>query len=1362
MLTYTIARRVAVLLLATTAGLAHAQAPADPFNYSRSSSFTYRADGLLESETIEPDAANAALCVTTVHHYDAFGNKDSVTTSNCTTGTVPARQQFAARTSSTAYSLATMPVVSVFGTNVTLTPGAFPLTATNAEGHSESRLYDPRFGAVTRLTGPNQLPTTWALDDFGRKVKETRPDGTSTVVAYCFLAGRVSDITSNSADCPTPPAAEVPADAVSFTHTEPRDTANAKMGPYSRAYSDRLGRVIRTATEGFDGAGQPAAQKATPVVADTVYNAFGAQVIQTQPYFLATGSSTAGTATNDRGATRTDFDVLGRPTAVYTTDPDGSQASVDFGAYGVRRAARATFVYDGLTSTTYNDKGQSRREEKNANGQLVRITDSVGGRLVHQHDAFGNLRLTVDALGNRIALTHDLRGRKTELNDPDAGVTRYDYNPLGELVWQQTANQRAATVAAAQQTTLRYDRLGRMVERIEPEYTTTWTYDKYPDNSACARGTGKLCAVATSHGVARRYVFDDLGRPLNARTTISGAVGTGPNFASALSYDTVTGRVAGQTYPTGLRVGYSYTARGFLEKVLLATAATVAPLPATAGGTPGAATSLAANSLLWQAQAVNAWGKAERQTHGNNVNTQAVFDAASGRTTSLKAGLGTATNVLNHTYAWDSLDNLLQRNDANGDAVAGAVSESFRYEDGLNRLTGYTVSAPAVPGTSRSVTLQYNVLGQLLYKSDVGVYGYGPAGPSAVRPHALQSVTDSAGAATTYGYDANGNLVSASAGKYRSITYTSFNLPDSNTGAAGAGGSPRYTWHYDEGHARVKEVRVDSTGTRTTWYLHPDNAGGLSFESETSPGGAISNRHYISAGGQAIGVLVSSGALPTLAATQTAPPVITTLALVKVEYWHKDHLGSLAATTDHLGAVTGRYAYDPFGKRRYTNGNYDAAGNLVVDWSAAVNSGTDRGFTGHEHLDDIGLVHMNGRLFDPRLGVFLQADPLIQAPDDLQNYNRYGYCLNNPLTCTDPTGHFSLKRMINKAINKVLRFGYELSGLRMLGLSFENYRIASSIAAAVVLGPAGAGAATGWGAIGQAATAGFVSGTIATGTIEGGIQGAFSSAMFYGAGNVIGGGNFFTGGVSKAAAWGSTASVALHGVVGCVTSVAGGGKCGPGALSAAFTKAAGVNGLVPNDKIGGTIMSAVIGGTASVLGGGKFANGAQTGAFSYLFNQVAHQGLEVGGSRGLTTGEITLAREVFGDDIQYDQVKLFRQKAYFFQSPDTTMAPDGNIYFHPDATHYRDDFSTAEIYLQAHFIHEMTHVLQSQSGIDVRTAAFNRTYNYVLEPGKPFSAYGLEQQGNITRDYFYLKNGYTPPKNPGTLSQYEALKPFRP
>jgi len=57
---------------------------------------------------------------------------------------------------------------------------------------------------------------------------------------------------------------------------------------------------------------------------------------------------------------------------------------------------------------------------------------------------------------------------------------------------------------------------------------------------------------------------------------------------------------------------------------------------------------------------------------------------------------------------------------------------------------------------------------------------------------------------------------------------------------------------------------------------------------------------------------------------------------------------------------------------------------------------------------------MNGRIYDGRLGRFLQADPQIQEPNNAQSLNRYSYVINNPLSYTDPTGYFFMKKLWNK------------------------------------------------------------------------------------------------------------------------------------------------------------------------------------------------------------------------------------------------------------------------------------------------------------------------------------------------------------
>ena len=1000
---------------------AQAQTPANPYSYSRAVAYTYDAAGRVATETVEPD--NPALCVLTTYGYDAYGNKNSTIVANCA-GAIPTRQQFVTRTAGADYAPAVTPAATINGVTFYLPKGQFPISTTNALGHIDKFEYDPRFGAVTKSTGANGLVASTTLDDFGRKTRTTGPDGTSTIYRYCYIVGRVSDTTSNTAGCDTSVPAAAPADAVSYVHSEPRDTADAKMGPYSRIYADRFGREIRSVTESFDGPSQPANLAASLIVKDTVYSAQGSKLMETQPYFLATGSSTA-TGSQDVGVTLTRYDALGRPTVLFTADINGQGGSFSFnresgsgyGNYGSRTISSTRYNYAGQTLTLINDKGQQRLDEKNAIGLLVRVTDEAGGQLAHQYDAFNSLLASKDALQNLTTLQYDIRGRKVQLSDPDSGIWKYDYDPLGQLVWQENPNQRAAGTAI----TMVYDKLGRMTSRSEPEGTGTWTYDANLGNGMnCFKGA--LCAssytrAGTSDTRTNATAYDTAGRIARSLTTVTGAA-PGPAMASVNTYDAPTGRLLYKTYPTGLQVAYNYTARGYVKQMTLPATATVSPLPATAGGAAGASVNLGSGSSLWQAGVINAWGKAEQSTLGNNVVSRAAYEAATGRTTAVNAGTGTSKGVVDYSFAWDSLNNLIYRADNIGDAVAGAVTENFEYGDALARLTKYTVNAPGVPGGSRVVNLQYNALGMLLTKSDVGNYTYPTAGSA--RPHALATLNAVDGSTTSFSYDAAGNLTAASNGKYRNVTYTSFNLPDSQNGIVGApggayGGTATHTWVYDESHARIKEVRTivggTQAGTRTLWYLHPDNAGGLGFESEvnspTTPTAdnpaQTTNRHFLSVGGQAIGVIITNGNLPTPSSDGSLAG-LGSVTIKRLEYWHKDHLGSLVATTDHTAAVTQRYAYDPFGKRRQVNGSYDAFGAIVIDWGEATNAGTNRGYTGHEHLDDIGLIHMNGRIFDPKLGLFLQPDQRVQQPNNPQNYNRFAYCWNNPLTCTDPTG----------------------------------------------------------------------------------------------------------------------------------------------------------------------------------------------------------------------------------------------------------------------------------------------------------------------------------------------------------------------
>ncbi|MCL6728482.1 vgr related protein [Sphingomonas hankyongi] len=146
-------------------------------------------------------------------------------------------------------------------------------------------------------------------------------------------------------------------------------------------------------------------------------------------------------------------------------------------------------------------------------------------------------------------------------------------------------------------------------------------------------------------------------------------------------------------------------------------------------------------------------------------------------------------------------------------------------------------------------------------------------------------------------------------------------------------------------------------------------------------------------------------------------------------------------------------------------------------------------------------------------------------------------------------------------------------------------------------------------------------------------------------------------------------------------------------------------------------------------------------------------------SRPLTTGEIAIARSVFGDAIDYASVRLFKRKWWPFHPKNAAMAPMGNIYFHPEGGVWSDDFSKEPLSRQGFFIHEMTHVWQTQTKgklyLPLMRHPFCR-YTYQLREGRSFGRYGLEQQAEIVRHAFLARHGAAPPICPPS-----SLLPFR-
>ena len=146
--------------------------------------------------------------------------------------------------------------------------------------------------------------------------------------------------------------------------------------------------------------------------------------------------------------------------------------------------------------------------------------------------------------------------------------------------------------------------------------------------------------------------------------------------------------------------------------------------------------------------------------------------------------------------------------------------------------------------------------------------------------------------------------------------------------------------------------------------------------------------------------------------------------------------------------------------------------------------------------------------------------------------------------------------------------------------------------------------------------------------------------------------------------------------------------------------------------------------------------------------------------RLLSDAEKAMARSIFGNAIDLAAVRLYRRKWWLFHPRNVTMAPRGNIHFHPRGSSYCDCFAQNSLALQGHLIHELVHVWQHQQGINLllRRHPFCR-YDYSFKPGKRFTDYGIEQQAEIVRHVFLMRRGQAVPGKPA-LSVLESILPF--
>ena len=360
------------------------------------------------------------------------------------------------------------------------------------------------------------------------------------------------------------------------------------------------------------------------------------------------------------------------------------------------------------------------------------------------------------------------------------------------------------------------------------------------------------------------------------------------------------------------------------------------------------------------------------------------YDPLSGRVLKIYTQRG-VSSLQKLRYHWFSNKNVKRR------TKGGSVEDEFKYDE-LNRLEEMETT---LGSQTRTLDFGYDKFGNFTAKTssesgdtDVTNYAYG-AGVAG--PHAVTSATVG-GHNYTLGYNSSGAVtsytVSGDSSKNKTLAYNASGQPVKITQGANAN-SPD----------AMEEFRYGADGKR--YYK----------KSTYQQGSTTRVEHTFYVGKYEKTYYDASGAFDTVSRSRFVDvEIMRRTPLIgnvneRILGVYTDSLGSVDIIIDINGNVKSDMEFDPFGARRDQNMMGDLSQSGIANLLSNLTELPNRGFTGHEMLDRINLIHMNGRIYDPTLGRFLTPDPLVQAPHYSQSWNRYTYVFNNPMRYIDPTGY---------------------------------------------------------------------------------------------------------------------------------------------------------------------------------------------------------------------------------------------------------------------------------------------------------------------------------------------------------------------
>jgi len=603
--------------------------------------------------------------------------------------------------------------------------------------------------------------------------------------------------------------------------------------------------------------------------------------------------------------------------------------------------------------------------------RAVKQTSFTGKILTTCYEGF---KITVEDGPKKSSKWMDAMGNITKSQD-EGGTLFYKYYPNGIL--KETnyegiktivdidgwGNKTKLTDPSAGKFTYTYDNLNRIKKEINPK----GGYTEYIYDELGRIKSENTISNAEQTDSRKNYSYDS---STQLPTVISGT-SNGKSYTYTTYYDDPYHRVTGkkeQTPDFTNETNFSYDHWGRIAMVETRTTLNNPGYTSTskirnnydAQGTLISQTDMETSALIWQLNSINAHGKTTQAKYGNGYSLNTTYNSTTLLLEKIKH-FNDAQAVVDVNYTYDIQKGvLLQR-----DNLVFGKKESYTYDD-LNRL---------LEETTNGVTMQeytYDKRGRMTSNTAVGNYKYSE------QNYKLQNIQ----------FNETGSHLNTSRG-FAEVQYNAYKNP---------------TEIFLEGKDRIS-FEYSILKTRSASYY-----GSLSTTASERP-----NRKFYSADKSI--EIVKEGDITKIITYLTGDPysanymkveVLTGGALTSTGrfFLHRDHQNTIVAITqaDTEGTMVEKRYFDAWGNLK--EAQLGASTTVVLPNAMGwVNSLLiDRGYTGHEHLTTVGLIHMNGRIYDPALRRFMSPDNYVQDPHNTQNYNRYGYVWNNPLVFEDPSG----------------------------------------------------------------------------------------------------------------------------------------------------------------------------------------------------------------------------------------------------------------------------------------------------------------------------------------------------------------------